>query len=80
MATINSTYNCPDCNTTCTPWTTGIRFYIECKNPTCPRHMITVEVAHWLVLTPDEIEAHNSSHVTYAVAKARAEAAKAAQS
>lgn len=80
MATNNSTYPCPDCKTVCTPWTTsGTQFYIECKKPACKRHMITVEVSHWLALTPDEIAAHNNSHVTYAVAKARAEAKKAAQ-
>lgn len=65
-------HNCPDCGTECTSWTpTGRTHYIECKNPQCRRHMITVSIEHWLKLTTAEIEAHHASHTTYAEAKAR---------
>lgn len=72
MATINSTYTCPDCKTVCTPWTlSGRSHYIECKNPDCRRHMITSTVEHWLALTADEIASFHAAHTDYATAVSR---------
>lgn len=71
MSEINTTHTCPDCATTCTTWTlTGRTHYIECKNPACKRHMITLEVGHWMRLTDEEIQSHRASHTDYASALA----------
>lgn len=72
MAIHDTTLSCPDCASECTPWTlTGRTHYIECKNPACRRHLITVEVTHWLTLTDEEIANFHAAHTSYAVAAAR---------